>query len=403
MRFNMRFEGEDSPERRFTGTIVGVGDISSQWKDSTWRSLKVQWDEPASIARPDRVSPWEIESFAASGPTSLVQPVPVKNKRPRPPIEIPVLDTASSAVWHSSHDSMSSAVWHPSHDSTKLSGTADRQRTENHIPTPMTCSHNGILRMHVEGGWTSSSHVTASRKMNIDETEESRSASAWSVPSHHSTLHSMKQSNELMPDLVDGRSGTVASFRLFGIDLKSPAIGALLAEKAPLKLVSVSNVAAEGNLLSAVSAVVSDQNSELSKDSKEQKLEQLQVSPKEVQSKQSCSTRSRTKVQMQGVAVGRAVDLTALKGYDDLISELENMFGIKGELCPRSKWEIVFTDDEGDMMLMGDDPWPEFCNMVRRILICSSQDVKKMSAESKLPLFIVDSEGTTTSLDAVQN
>lgn len=64
------------------------------------------------------------------------------------------------------------------------------------------------------------------------------------------------------------------------------------------------------------------------------------------------------KVQMQGIAVGRAVDLTALEGYDQLIDELEEMFEIKGELQPRNKWEIVFTDDEGDMMLVGDDPWP---------------------------------------------
>lgn len=61
---------------------------------------------------------------------------------------------------------------------------------------------------------------------------------------------------------------------------------------------------------------------------------------------------------MQGVAVGRAVDLTTLKGYDELITELEAMFEIKGELQSRNKWEIVFTDDEGDMMLVGDDPWP---------------------------------------------
>lgn len=61
---------------------------------------------------------------------------------------------------------------------------------------------------------------------------------------------------------------------------------------------------------------------------------------------------------MQGVAVGRAVDLTTLKGYAELICELEEMFEIKGELHPRNKWEIVFTDDEGDMMLVGDDPWP---------------------------------------------
>lgn len=61
---------------------------------------------------------------------------------------------------------------------------------------------------------------------------------------------------------------------------------------------------------------------------------------------------------MQGVAVGRAVYLTALDGYDQLIDELEKLFDIKGQLQPRNKWEIVFTDDEGDLMLVGDDPWP---------------------------------------------
>lgn len=60
---------------------------------------------------------------------------------------------------------------------------------------------------------------------------------------------------------------------------------------------------------------------------------------------------------MQGIAVGRGVDLSAFGGYDDLIIELENMFEIKGELCPRNKWEVVYTDNEGDMMLVGDDPW----------------------------------------------
>jgi auxin response factor len=64
------------------------------------------------------------------------------------------------------------------------------------------------------------------------------------------------------------------------------------------------------------------------------------------------------KVQMQGVAVGRALDLTVLKGYKDLINELEKMFETGGELSTREKWAVVFTDNEGDMMLVGDDPWP---------------------------------------------
>lgn len=61
---------------------------------------------------------------------------------------------------------------------------------------------------------------------------------------------------------------------------------------------------------------------------------------------------------MQGVAVGRAVDLTTLENYNELFDELEKLFDIKGELRPRDKWEIVFTDNEGDVMLVGDDPWP---------------------------------------------
>lgn len=104
---------------------------------------------------------------------------------------------------------------------------------------------------------------------------------------------------------------------------------------------------------------------------------------------------------MQGVAVGRAVDLTTLEGYEDLIDELENVFEIKGELREVNKWSIVFTDDENDMMLVGDDPWPEFCKMVKRIFIYSSEEVKKMSRESKIvcPSFLdsLDSERKTES------
>ncbi|XP_033138184.1 auxin response factor 11 [Brassica rapa] len=81
IRFKMRFEGEDSPERRFSGTVVGVKDCSTHWKDSNWRCLEVRWDEPASISRPDKVSPWEIEAFVTS--ENVPHSVMPKNKRPR--------------------------------------------------------------------------------------------------------------------------------------------------------------------------------------------------------------------------------------------------------------------------------------------------------------------------------
>ncbi|KAI3812821.1 hypothetical protein L1987_17533 [Smallanthus sonchifolius] len=379
MRFKMRFEGEDSPERRFTGTIVAVEAICPQWEDSKWRSLKVQWDEPASIMRPERVSPWEIEPFVAPVPASLAQPVAPKSKRPRPPMEIPNLEPACSTV------------------TVQLSCTHEGQRDDNHNPNHS--NNSGPSRTQMEGGWLSSP-VKASRNFyDGDETEERKGPfSCWSVLTTSSPRESLKQTKDSVQSPVSG-----SSCRLFGFDIKIPPKGGddnitpfKAAPITPSDVLFHSSI--EGQVPSTLSAGVSDLNSDLSKDCKEHGV--LQVSLKEVQSKQTTSNRSRTKVQMQGVAVGRAVDLTVLKGYDELIDELELMFEIKGKLRPRNEWEIVFTDDEGDMMLVGDDPWMEFCNMVKRILICSSQDVKKMKAGSKFPSS-TDTE-TSGSLEAFE-
>ncbi|KAL3499203.1 hypothetical protein ACH5RR_038296 [Cinchona calisaya] len=390
MRFKMRFEGEDSPERRFTGTIVGVEDISLQWKESKWRSLKVQWDEPASITRPERVSPWEIEPFVAVIPTSLVSSVTAKYKRLRSHSEIQPPESASSTA---------SAVWNPSHDSPLGNGTQEGPRSQhmsanqNHMDistSQLQGSRNFNLKTRAEGDWLSASNGNASLSRFADETD-TKSTLAWSTFTTSSAT--AKLSNNAMSHPNDGRKpDTVASCRLFGIDLISPSTDAR--DRVPLKPVNTSIGTIQECLPTTLSACGSEHKSDLLKDSKDEIVGQLQVPSKEVQSKQSGPTRSRTKVQMQGVAVGRAVDLTMLTGYNELIVELEKMFEIKGELSPRNKWEIVFTDDEGDIMLMGDDPWLEFCKMVRRIFICSSQDVKKMRAGSKLPLPSADNDGT---------
>ena len=63
-------------------------------------------------------------------------------------------------------------------------------------------------------------------------------------------------------------------------------------------------------------------------------------------------------VHKKGIALGRSVDLTKYSGYDELVAELDQLFEFGGELLSTKKdWLIVFTDNEGDMMLVGDDPW----------------------------------------------
>lgn len=346
MRFKMKFEGEDTPERRFNGTIVGIEDYSPQWKNSRWRSLKVQWDEAASIPRPDRVSGWEIEPLGSCPSSDVVDPV--KSKKARPSIEVP------------GHDSVSvidSTPWNASLNTAK------------------------------------------------GEFEDSKATTAWSVFSSYVTPRMANQRNDLTENKK--KSEAVASCRLFGIDLMKPSTPAPKEEDI-VQEVKVNNISVEEHGPSSEATTDSEQKSDLSKLSQEKKQLLPLVSPKVTQSKLGGpSTRTRTKVQMQGVAVGRAVDLTMLEGYQQLIDELERLFDMEGELRPRDKWEIVFTDDEGDMMLVGDDPWEEFCNMAKRIYICSRQEVKKTSPGSKLlPLsssLTLDGDGTVFSLESSGN
>lgn len=389
MRFKMRFEGEDTPERRFTGTIVGVGDVSSKWACSDWRSLKVQWDEAAVLQRPESVSPWEIEPFDVSVSLSETYPTPMKTKRNRPSIELPISEP-------------SSGFWYPgttqSRDLSALSNS-DAQSCETQVvwsPKQKEIKENILNRGRIhnmgrhEDVWLKdllvsfpnqpecpSSLTDVSLKLFQDENEESKVVSVLPVAPGNLT--------RILTDrgkISEARNG----YRLFGIDLIDSSNNSHATEKTSMTgLFNISDSAMVAAPTQAtVYAADSDQLSGLPRASKEQKLS-LQTSPKEVQSRQTCSTtRSRTKVQMQGSAVGRAVDLTMLGGYDELVMELERMFEIHGELRHRKKWQIAFTDDENDMMLVGDDPWPEFCRMVKKIFIYTCEEVKKMNSRIKL-------------------
>ncbi|KAL7211744.1 hypothetical protein ACSBR2_014581 [Camellia fascicularis] len=75
MRFKMRFETEDTAERRYTGLITGISDVDPvRWPGSKWRCLLVRWDDLENI-RHNRVSPWEIEpTGSVSASSSLVAP-----------------------------------------------------------------------------------------------------------------------------------------------------------------------------------------------------------------------------------------------------------------------------------------------------------------------------------------
>ncbi|CAE5962628.1 unnamed protein product [Arabidopsis arenosa] len=341
MRFKMRFEGEEAPEKRFSGTIVGVQENkSSVWHDSEWRSLKVQWDEPSSVFRPERVSPWELEPLVANSTPSQPQP-PQRNKRPRPP-GLPSPTTGPSApdgVWKSPADTPSSVpLFSPP-------------------AKAATFGHGGNKSFGVSIG-------SAFWPSNADSAAESF-ASAFNNESTEK-----KQTN-----------GNVC--RLFGFELvENVNVDECFSAASVSGAVAVDQPVPSNEFDSGQqSEPLNINQSDIPSGSGDPEKSSLR-SPQESQSRQ---IRSCTKVHMQGSAVGRAVDLTRSECYEDLFKKLEEMFEIKGELLESTKkWQVVYTDDEDDMMMVGDDPWNEFCGMVRKIFIYTPEEVKKLSPKNKL-------------------
>lgn len=114
-------------------------------------------------------------------------------------------------------------------------------------------------------------------------------ASTWSVASNHVPTHTGEQKDNLTPRLGDKRkSDAVTPCRLFGIDLNSTSAGLTI---------EISKASVEGGFPKTPSFGDSEQKSDLSIDTKDLKQEQPQVSqPKEGQTNQNSSIRSRTKV-----------------------------------------------------------------------------------------------------------
>ncbi|KAK9087695.1 hypothetical protein Syun_030089 [Stephania yunnanensis] len=116
-----------------------------------------------------------------------------------------------------------------------------------------------------------------------------------------------------------------------------------------------------------------------------------------------CAGRSLfVKVNMDGVPIGRKVDLSAHASYETLAQMLEDMFngptstispicsrekdfGIEGKKVSKlldGSYDFVLTyeDKDGDWMLVGDVPWGLFLDTVKRLRIMKTSEANGLAA-----------------------
>lgn len=371
VRFKMRFEGEEAPEQRYTGTIVGIEDSDpKRWPESKWRCLKVRWDETSTIPRPERVSPWKIE-HAPTPPAPNPLPVP-RQKRPRPNI-LPSSPDSSVLTREGSSckitvDPFLSRVLHGQESSSTSRGALNES---NNNESDAIEEAGSAAAARPKSTFTDLLSGFGSRKTSRDfypRSIDHQNPISWSQPSSSLSLNLLLDST--MSSAIQGQG----SWLMPPPPTPSPHLREPIYKKPR-----------EGNCkLFGISLTNSNFSSPVTLENPESADNQFAIIEQEKSScqdhRQGSSTRSCTKVHKQGIALGRSVDLTKFNDYEELLNELDQIFEFNGDLKTHDKnWLVVYTDNEGDMMLVGDDPWQEFCGMVRKIFIYTREEVQRMN------------------------
>ncbi|KAL6608328.1 hypothetical protein ACP70R_041391 [Stipagrostis hirtigluma subsp. patula] len=99
------------------------------------------------------------------------------------------------------------------------------------------------------------------------------------------------------------------------------------------------------------------------------------------------------KISMDGVPICRKVDLAAHTGYDTLSAAVDHLFRgfltaqasggeeevITGLLDGGGEYTLVYEDNDGDRMLVGDVPWDMFVATARRLRVLRSSGMNASS------------------------
>ncbi|XP_007050773.2 PREDICTED: auxin response factor 4 isoform X1 [Theobroma cacao] len=393
-RFRMQSEGKECGEQRALGTIIGTEDVDHiRWPNSEWRCLKVKLD-PTSDAnfRPERVCPWNIEPIES---TNRKKPFILRQqKRAR-------TDDASSpgfssllmdGMWCGSvkyESQSSSGVLQGQEDDTDVNQSSALRQPLPHLVLPLhpdcasmqpqmenqleiqvpicnsfyQCTSSRALYsggkvacLGLHNNWS----PTFSSYGVDDDALARRKFSVPYVNSQESRTLELRNENET--SLCEPTGGHRCM--IFGVNLVNGP------PELPSRQVLTSSE------LKRLCSIPPTSQSSVSEPSKV-------TSSKQCNNSCSVSNRSCTKVLKYGTALGRSVDLTRFNGYENLISELDRMFDFKGRLINGSSgWHVTYTDDEGDMMLLGDYPWQKFQYEVRRIVICPMEEIDRLNQSS---------------------
>ncbi|KAK1373618.1 Auxin response factor [Heracleum sosnowskyi] len=427
VRFKTKFDKDDSSERRFGGVVTGVQDLDPyKWPNSKWRCLRVKWDEKDAIGRHDRVSPWEIDLSVSLPPLSIpssprlkklrtsLQAAPATNPIPARDGFLDFEESSRSSKVLQGQENVGLVSPHNRCDKLNYPSEFEMQSimhqsiashrmgnmgANNFTRAQPSTTYTGVLESNkfqkvLQGQeicslkfLTGKSDVKLSawgKAIGYDLLDMHQTPKADFYPlASEGTRNVHFPSNNVYKAVQDHGMLAYTNFRKDNAPLNSSFSQSGDTNHEATKFKS-SNERQSDCLISSFTEVKVN-----SKNEKDGSLNETATSCKlfgfslsgetsTVISPCSCK-RICTKVHKQGNLVGRSIDLSKLNGYDDLLIEIESLFSMGGLLRdPAKGWRILFTDNENDMMVVGDDPWNDFCKMVSKIHIYTQEEVEKM-------------------------
>ncbi|AED93498.1 Auxin-responsive protein IAA28 [Arabidopsis thaliana] len=85
------------------------------------------------------------------------------------------------------------------------------------------------------------------------------------------------------------------------------------------------------------------------------------------------------KINMEGVPIGRKVNLSAYNNYQQLSHAVDQLFSKKDSWDLNRQYTLVYEDTEGDKVLVGDVPWEMFVSTVKRLHVLKTSHAFSLS------------------------
>ncbi|XP_010421445.1 PREDICTED: auxin-responsive protein IAA28-like isoform X2 [Camelina sativa] len=85
------------------------------------------------------------------------------------------------------------------------------------------------------------------------------------------------------------------------------------------------------------------------------------------------------KINMEGVPIGRKVNLSAFNNYQQLSHAVDQLFSKKDSWDLNRQYTLVYEDTEGDKVLVGDVPWEMFVSTVKRLHVLKTFNASSLS------------------------